>query len=322
MVVRTSLITSNDIGAFHIYELNATDTNTMHDASLYVYSNYTGVTLSVVGSGGTLSGLPMTDTRYQAGASTTDVTNFDTAAETPDISVVTVNYSRLTQTVNAGAIPPDTSNLAWPIYFDGTDFRAMNSTDFYDTFVAPALSRIQGDRDTATYPAGSYFVSTSTTVVNASLVSATPIFTDTRANAAAYTAGGIPEVRDQPTTINNYYLHRAQTSAAGVDVGLLPLYVNAGDENIYQHTLASWTATLGPWLQYYTNVGGSGFRYNVNPAGPGTIVGTTMVNTILNGSSAAGYTQRFVNANDYRTQEFPNGTAVVANTYALRRELI
>ena len=41
-----------------------------------------------------------------------------------------------------------------------------------------------------------------------------------------------------------------------------------------------------------------------------------MVNTILNGGG--NYQQRFVNANDYRAQEFPNGTAVTANTYNLK----
>ena len=161
-------------------------------------------------------------------------------------------------------------------------------------------------------------MSSSTAVANATLVSATPIYTDTRANAAAYTAAGIGEVQDQPTTINNYYLHRSQPSPATIDGTILPCYFNAGDENLYQHTPASWAATLGPWLRYYTNTGGGGFRYSID--GAGTTVGTSMVNTILNGTSAAGYTQRFVNANDYRTQEFPNGVAVTANTFALRRQ--
>ena len=41
-----------------------------------------------------------------------------------------------------------------------------------------------------------------------------------------------------------------------------------------------------------------------------------MTNTILNGSG--NYQTRFVNSNDYRAQEFPNGTAVTANTYYLK----
>jgi len=41
-----------------------------------------------------------------------------------------------------------------------------------------------------------------------------------------------------------------------------------------------------------------------------------MVDTRLNGSG--NYQQRFVNANDYRAQEFPNGTAQTINTYFLK----
>ena len=41
-----------------------------------------------------------------------------------------------------------------------------------------------------------------------------------------------------------------------------------------------------------------------------------MTDTKLDGSG--NYQTRFVNANDYRAQEFPNGTAVTANTYRLR----
>ena len=41
-----------------------------------------------------------------------------------------------------------------------------------------------------------------------------------------------------------------------------------------------------------------------------------MVDTRLDG--AGNYQTRFVDANDYRTQEFPNGTAQTISTYFLR----
>ena len=40
-----------------------------------------------------------------------------------------------------------------------------------------------------------------------------------------------------------------------------------------------------------------------------------MADTKLNSST---YATRFVNADDYRTQEFPSGSAVTQNTYYLR----
>ena len=41
-----------------------------------------------------------------------------------------------------------------------------------------------------------------------------------------------------------------------------------------------------------------------------------MVDTKLDGGG--NYQQRFVNANDYRTQEFPNGSPQTINTYFLK----
>jgi hypothetical protein len=41
-----------------------------------------------------------------------------------------------------------------------------------------------------------------------------------------------------------------------------------------------------------------------------------MGDTRLNGSG--NYQTRFVNANDYRAQEFPNGSATTINTYYLK----
>jgi hypothetical protein len=306
---------SNSAPPAGIFEINDADIALVHSTfSDWAYSLYHGTTLTVVGSGGNLSGFPMTDTRYQAGASTTRVDRFSTEAETPNISVVTVNYARINQTIYSAGIPVDTNNLRWPLYFDASyNLRAMTSTDFYDTFVAPTLAQISGST------AANYFISTSTNVSGATLVSATPVFTDTRANVSAYTASGIPEAQDQPTTINNYYLHRNSAVTAPGDIGLLPIYLDPNDENIYQHTPASYAALLGPWLQYYTAQPGSTSSYNIN--GAGTVQGSAMINTILS-PTGTGYTQRFVNADDYRTQEFPNGTPVVANTYELKKTTV
>lgn len=300
----------------NIQEYTDAQMQTLHDTyANYVYSLYTPTTLTVVGSGGTLSGLPMTDTRYQAGAGTTRVDRFATEAETPDISIVTVNYSRISQSIYSGGVPVDTNNLRYPLYLydDGgtIQLRAMDSTDFYDTFVVPSLAAIAGnDYD--------YFVSTATSVPGAVRVSTTPIFVDTRANTGAYTAGGIPETQDQPTTINNYYLHK-YTAAGVTDGGDLPLYLDANNDQIRQYDLATWAATLGPWLQYYKTQPGSTPSYSIN--GAGTTMGTAMTNTILS-PTGTGYTQLYVNTNDYRTQEFPNGTPVTANTYELKKDIV
>ena len=211
---------SNSAAPAGIFEIDDADIALVHSTfGEWAYSLYPGTELTVVGSGGNLSGFPMTDTRYQAGTYTTRVDRFSTEAETPNINVVTVNYSRITQSIYSGGIPADTNNLRWPLYFDASyNLRAMSTTDFYDTFVAPTLAAATGSTG------GEYFISTATSVAGAALVSATPVFTDTRANTGAYTAGGIPETTDQPTTINNYYLHRTAPVATPGDTGTLPIY--------------------------------------------------------------------------------------------------
>jgi hypothetical protein len=306
-----------------IYQLNDTEIQAMIDNTAEdAYNNYPATSLSVVGSGGNLAGLPMTDTRYTAGGFYSRTDRFATEAETADISIVSVNYSRISQTIATASLPTDTNNLRWPVYLDGSNnIRAMTSTDFYDTFVAPALTRINAT------PSGSppaivndYIISTSTSLTGYLLVSGTPVFTDTRADVAAYTADGIGETQDQPTTINNYYLHKnTGTAFVDNDTNILPLYINAGNEQLYTHTLATWRATLGPWLQYYKAQSGSTTSYSIN--GTGSTQGTIMLNTRLS-PTGTGYTQRFVNADDYRTQEFPNGTVITANTYELKKTTI
>ena len=60
----------------------------------------------------------------------------------------------------------------------------------------------------------------------------------------------------------------------------------------------------------------TGYRISYNINGSGNNRGTAMTDTILNGSG--NYQTRQVNTDDYRAQEFPNGTAVTATTYNLK----
>ena len=57
-------------------------------------------------------------------------------------------------------------------------------------------------------------------------------------------------------------------------------------------------------------------RYSLGTSSANFTKGSGIVDTKLNGSG--NYQQRFVNADDYRAQEFPNGTPTTINTYNLR----
>lgn len=274
----------------------------------YLYGTDPSVTLSRVANSGTLSPT-MADTRKTAGASITRVDRYATEAELAEPGTTTVNYDRISQSAANTTASADTNNIAFPIYQSGGNIYAMTITDVYDTFIYPAIDTITG----AVGQPGTYRIHTSTSLSGYTAVSTDPVFVDTRANTSAYTASGIPETLDQPTTITNYYLLKANNIAEPSIEQML--YVRNSDKNLQQYT----TAQMDTWLKnsvrhVASEVTGSRIRYNIN--GSGTTLGSSMVDTRLNGSGNR--QTRFVNSNDYRAQEFPNGTATTISTWTLK----
>ena len=277
--------------------------------AVYQYSLNPGVSLSVVGSSGTLAG--MSDTRLQAGAATSDATNFDTAGETPDVSTVTVTYDKVSH-ANASVSPTSDTGKTWPVYVNSSsNIQAMNLTDIKDTFLHPAIDLLASG-SIGTDQGGTYHVNASNSVSGSTLVSSTAIFTDTRANAAAYTASGIGETQDQPTTINNYYLHKI----TGTNTSFTAPYSIDSNNNIKEYTDAAFQSLLQEWMRYTAVSSSDGYAlsYNIGTSGSGNTRGTGMVDTKLNGSTYA----TLQVGDDYRSQEFPSGSAVAQNTYFLR----
>ena len=297
----------------NLREMSTAMVDSIVDQVIYQYSLNPSVVLSVVGSGGNLG--TITDTRKQAGSYSTSTTAFPTEATTAEPSTVTVSYSKINQTT-ATITPTTDTGKTWPSYYNASgQIQAMNLQDVKDTFLHPAIDLLTA-ATTTTQQAGTYFISSSSSVAGATEVSgsATAIFTDTRADTSLYTAGGIPETLDQPTTITNYYLHRVNGSAPSFT---LPYYINASN-NIQQFTSATFNSLAQEWIRYTAASSTDGYKitYNLGTSGSGNTRGSGMGDTILNGSG--NYQQLFVNADDYRAQEFPDGTAVTANTYYLR----
>jgi len=275
---------------------------------IYLYGSSPSVTLSVVGSSGTLDS--MTDTRMQAGAATTDATNFDTEGETPNVSQVTpIVFDKISQVNASLSTPTDTNNRLYPVYYNGSGtVQAMTATDVFDTFITQAIGTLVdgNDRD------GTFRIHTATSLADHTLISATPVFTDTIADVSAYTAGGIGETQDQPTTINNYYLFKSNQGASPSIT--LPFQITSGND-LQKYTIGNFDAMLLAEIRHHTvNTSSSRITYSIN--GSGNNRGTGMVDTRLDG--AGNYQTRFVDANDYRTQEFPNGTAQTISTYFLK----
>ena len=307
MAVRTPLI--NDSG--NVKEMSSTQVDEIVDQVVYQYSLNPGVTLSVVGSGGNLSSI--SDTRLQAGATSTSASAFPSEATTAEPSTVTVAYQRL-NSASASLTPTADTGKTWPAYYtSGGHIQAMSLQDVKDTFLHPAIDLLTAGT-TSTQQAGTYTIATSTSLAGATNVSATPIYADTRADTSAYSAGSIGETLDQPTTITNYYLHRIDGSDTSYTS---PFFVNASN-HLQEFDTTTFESLLQEWIRYTaaSSTDGYAISYSIGTSGSGNTRGTSIVDTRLNGSG--NYQTRQVGADDYRAQEFPNGSPTTINTYNLR----
>jgi hypothetical protein len=308
MAVRTPLVDDST----NLREATTAEIDQIKAEMIRQYSLNIPVTLTVVASGGTLG--TISDTRLQAGAYSTSTTAFPTEATTAEPSTVTVNYDKISQTISSVSTPVDTNNKRFFAYYDdGTDtVQTMNLQDMIDTFGGPVVDTLTNGSFT-TDQAGTYRIHTATTLSGATEVSGanTAVFLDTRADTTLYTAAGIPETLDQPTTINSYYLFRVDAAAAGS----LPTLYNIDGSNQLQQISTTDVRTILQEIIRHTavNVVGSRIDYNYTT---GTNLGTSMVDTKLNGSG--NYQTLFVNVDDYRAQEFPDGTPTTINTYNLK----
>ena len=274
------------------------------DQIVYQYSQNPSVTLSVVSSSGSLDA--MSDTRLQAGAASTSTTSTPSEATTAEPSVVTVTYDKITET-RATVTPTTDTGKTWPVYYNSSNqIQAMTLADVKDTFLHPAIDLLSSG-STGTQQAGTYHITTS----SSGAISSTAVFANTQADTSAYTAGGIGETLDQPTTLTSYYLHQL----AGSDTSYtLPLFVT-GSDMLQSFPEATFESLIQEWIRYTAVSSADGYSISYNIGGSGNNRGSGMADTRLNGSG--NYQTRFVNTNDYRAQEFPNGTATAINTYYL-----
>ena len=309
MAVRRPVYLNNG----NIQQMDDTMFGLLKDRFRYEFQQATTIGINVVSSGGNLG--TMTATRMQAGASTTRADRFSTEAETNEPSQVSISYSKMNMNVStAPSITSDDGKRYFCYIDDDANVQAMTYQDVLDSIVRPVIDELTNGSNT-NQQAGTYFIDTNATASgDETLVSGTPVFIDTRANVSAYTSSGIGETQDQPTTINSYYLKKNTISSPSLSV--LPLKIR-GDNDIQEFTLAEVNTIANELMRNETidSAGGYKIRYNIN--GTGTNVGSGMIDTRLTGGSG-NYQTRYVNTNDYRAQEFPDGTATTISTYFLK----
>ena len=308
MTVRTPLILD---GSNNLIEMSTAQIDAVKDRCRYLYGADPSVTLSRVASDGGLGNL--SDTRKQAGAMSTSIASFPTEAVTAEPSTVTVQRAHISESRTDTTATADTNSVAFPVYQTSGNIQAMTLTDVYDTFIYPAIDTITG----AAGQPGTYYIHTATTLSGYTAVSNSIVYADTRADTSLYTAGGIGETLDQPTTVTSYYLLAADNIAAPSMEQML--FIRNSDKNIEQYTQAEMDGWLQNCMRHVASeVTGSKISYNLN--GSGTNLGSGMADTILNGTG--NHQTRYVNTDDYRAQEFPNGSAETATTHRLKMEQV
>ena len=332
MTVRRPLVydagPANTSGIFR--ELTNAELLEWQTAIIDVYAANPTSVLSVVSGSGTISPT-MADTRLQAGAAKQGsdgfTSSFPAATDTANISTVTVNYDKVSGafvTSNTGEVD---SGYNYPLFFneDNDSIQPMNLDDLIDSIIEPTIDLMVSATESDS-TAGTYTINTASSLSGYTEVSGagTAIYLDTRANADAYTAAGIPETLDQPTTINSYFLQRKNAGSTVPSTKLLFLDndygapSNPNDFDVREYSIAEATALLATWLKVYAGeVTGYKIIYSITTDGSGgNARGSSMVDTRLNGSGA--FSTTLQDANDYRAQEFPNGSAATITTHTLR----
>jgi len=288
------------------------------------YVSNPSVTLTVVNSGGSVG--TITDTRLQAGEASTSASAFVGEETTAEPSIVNVAIARLQQTV-ASDPNPATTPTQYPAYYTAEgQIKSMSLQDMYDTFAVEVFNGGWTSSDGSTiYPslidAQIYTISTTTSLTDYTAVpgpdgsTIIPVFTDTRADVAAYEGSSIPETQDQPTTIQNYYLLKKDS----INVAFDAMVKVKTDGNVEAMTSVGIDAAIGAAIRYLIQAE-TGYKirygYGVNGSGTGTVCGSAMTDSRLDGSG--NYQTLFVGADDYRSQEFPDGSQQVINVYTLK----
>ena len=273
----------------------------------YQYSLNPSVTLSV----DTVNVSPnigsIDDTRLIAGTTSSSTTSYPNP---PNTTTLTNNISRTAQTIASVSPATVTSGFTRPMYWNGSALQVMSDQDIKDTFIYPAALDL-ALASTGTTQGGTYRIHTDTTLAGHTLVSANPVYEDTRADAALYDTTN--ETQDQPTTIQSYYLMKIDGSESSYT---RPIANLTASDNFQTFAKTDFDTILQEYIRYVVaNEAGYQITYDIAATGTGEIRGSGMTDTKLDSQVRR---TRFVNANDYRAQDVPAGTPQTIATYYLR----
>ena len=289
--------------------------------AIYQYSLDPSALLTVVSNSGA-NMAAITDTRLKSGVSVVSVSADPSASTsapsaTTDVSFDKINFAYDTSSGQT----EDSDNRAFPIYrnSDG-DIRAMSLDDMKDTFLHPAIDLMvvaDASADDSNV-AGTYRIHTVSSLTGFTEVSGagTAIFTDT--TSTGFAAGSIGTAGTTQTgsssSVQSFFLLRR--NGTDVDTNSIKLAQINSDGDIQEYSDGG-TELLGNWLKFTAGQSGDGYKitYAIGASVSGTQRGSAITNKQL-GSTVTSTT--LVDANDYRAQQFPSGSATVTNTYLFK----
>ena len=289
--------------------------------AIYQYSLDPSALLTVVSNSGA-NMAAITDTRLKSGVSVVSVSadpsgSAGAPSATTDVSFDKINFAYDTSSGQT----EDSDNRAFPIYrnSDG-DIRAMSLDDMKDTFLHPAIDLMvvaDASADDSNV-AGTYRIHTASSLTDFTEVSGanTAIFTDT--TSTGFAAGSIGTAGSTQTgsssSVQSFFLLRR--NGTDVDTNSIKLAQINSDGDIQEYSDGG-TELLGNWLKFTAGQSGDGYKitYAIGASVSGTQRGSAITNKQL-GSTVTSTT--LVDANDYRAQQFPSGSATTTNTYLFK----
>lgn len=318
-------------GSTRIREFTTGEYEAMIARIAKLYQDNPVVSLSVVSSGGNLSP-SMQDFRYRSGTAArntsgawpavTSMPGEGSTGEPERISGGT--YDRVSQTITAATAYGNSDYQSFdkkPVKRNGDGIiQEMSLDDIYLYFITPIVNEMMKSSSVNAMAGGSFFVSTSSSVSGATLVSGTPIFTDTRANVSGYSATniGVAGTQQDVFSTTQYYLQRVNTSSNTQGSGYRTPLIIDGTSGLRHMTYQEFDNLFEPIIRHAINAE-SGYTLRYNFDGNGTTQGTVISNRELVGGNG-NYTTYKATGDDYRAQEFPNGTMTAVNNWRLKLE--
>jgi len=293
--------------------------------TIFQYASNPSVTITVNGTNvGATSHFPnMVDQRYRSGESASAATASPDETTTTEPDLVTTTWNRLVK-AHASVSPTSDTGKTWPIYQTGSgDIKAMSIADIKDTFLHPAIDILIAAGTPTDLQGGTYVITTSATPASGftNISSGNKMFSDTKADVGAYAPGNIGVAgtrQDVNTEHAGYYLH-IKNAAGSSPTYTDPLFITAGND-LQTYPSATFKALLQEWIRETASESGDGYQilYRINGSGNIRTTITERVLTGVTGNHQTHDTNPGADHDDYRAQEFPNGTEADGNSYTFR----